>query len=72
MTGNITTMGCGVLQFYTWQTAASILYTTKIEETCSSITMVPNYQIIWHHNPEDCNFQIIVGVRFLGMSNNKL
>jgi len=40
MTGAITTMGCGVLQFYRWQTAASILNTTKIQETCSSITMV--------------------------------
>ena len=72
MTGNVTTTSCGVLQFYRWQTAASILYTTKIQETCSSITIVPNYKIIWHHIPEDGNLHIIVGVRFLGMSNNKL
>jgi len=72
MTGNITTMSCGVLQFYRWQTAASILYTTMTQETCSSITMVPNYQIIQCHIPEDGNLQIIVGLRFLGVSNNKL
>jgi len=72
MTGNITTMGYSVLQFYGWETAASILYTTRTEEACSSITMVPNYQIIQCHTPEDSNLQIIVGVRFLRMSNNKL
>jgi len=72
MTGNITTMGCGVLQFYRWETVASILCTTKIQEACSSITVVPKYQIMWCHIPEDGNLHIIVGVRFLCMSNNKL
>ena len=69
---NIKTIGCGVLQFYIRETAASILYTTKIQEACSSITLVPNYQIIRRHIPEDGNLQIIVAVRFLYMSKNEL